>query len=135
MLSIMATGCMTTTAISARDGTPVPKERLLAYQEPDSKRTIPIAVTRDTGLLGGACNLEFWIDDTKVAIFDTGEVATFYIEPNEHIFEVNWDQQGKGLCMAPSTPNHHTTYAREGKRKVVYRLRIVFDKPMISYGG
>lgn len=123
-------------AISARDGIPVPKERLFAYQELTTKRTVAIVVTRDSGVMnGGACAMEFWIDNTKVGIFERSEVATFYVEPTEHALEVNWDQKGAGFCNMQNVPNHLTTYAREGKRQVVYRLKTLYGKPMIGFGG
>jgi hypothetical protein len=138
LLAMGLSGCMSmiqTTAMSARDAAPVPKERLVKYQEPDVKRTFPIYVTRDVGMLGGACYLELWVDDTKVGVFDTGETAKFYIEPGNHTLEVNWDQQGKGLCGMTSSPTYQVIRTREDRPKNAYRLTIIGDKPMVAVGN
>lgn len=124
-----------TTAISARDAKPVPKERLLAYQEPDDKRTFPIIVTRDTGFVGGACYLELWIEDVKVGIFDRGETAKFYVEPLIYTAEVNWDQQGKGLCGLNNRPSYHEVGSRDRKVKNAYHIGIIGEMPMIGIGN
>ena len=126
-----------TDAVSSRNAKPVPKERLLAFQEPSAKRTFPVTVTRDVGMLGMACDLEFWVGDTKVAIFDQGETATFYVEPALVTFEANLDQQAKGgYCYWGSRPVYiQLEAARQDRTKASLRLGILIDRPMIKLGN
>ena len=132
----MATGCISTTAISSRDAKPAPKERLFAYQEPDTKRTFPLTVTRDVGILGAGCDLEFLVGDTKVAIFDTGEVAKFYIEPGISTLEVNWDQKSTNVLCSSSSPNFREINAtKDGRTKLSLRLAIIGGHPIIGLGS
>jgi hypothetical protein len=139
LLALMASGCtfmITTTAVSSRDAKPVPKERLLAYQEPDSKRTFPITVTRDVGILGSGCDLEFLVGDTTVGIFYQGETAKFYIEPGVSTLEANWDQKSTNALCSSSSPNFREINAtKDGRTKLGLRLAIIGGRPIIGLGN
>ncbi|WP_173959831.1 hypothetical protein [Polynucleobacter arcticus] len=134
LLVLMATGCATN--ISSKDAKPVPKDRLLAYQIPDEKRTYPLSVTRDEGFLGGGCYLELWIESIKVAQFDTGETATFYVEPFVQTAGVNYDQEGKGLCsLAMNRPFYYEIVSVGRKTKPAYHIGIRGNSPAMGMGN
>jgi hypothetical protein len=123
-------GCTTSVPISSKNATPVPKNRALAFQDSTGERPIPITVTRDAGIIGSACYLEFWIDGAKSALLDTGETAQFFLAPGVHIGEVNWDQQGRGLCGLINAPTNAEINVKEG-RKSSYRLLTITDTVLI----
>lgn len=131
-LILLATiSACTSEIILSKDADPVPKSRALAYQEPTRERSIPFVVTRDAGLVGSACYLEFSIDGTKVALFNPGETAQFYVAPGTHIAEVNVDQQGSGLCGMVNRPSHAEITVKDGGRKTFYRLLTISDQFLI----
>lgn len=123
-------GCTTSVPISSKNAIPVPKNRALAFQDSTGERSIPITVTRDAGIIGSACYLEFWIDGTKAALFDAGETTQFFVAPGVHIGEVNWDQQGRGLCGLINAPTNAEINVKEG-RKSSYRLLTITDTVLI----
>jgi hypothetical protein len=130
MVLAVITGCTTSVPISSKNAAPVPSSRILAFHNPTSERTMPIVVTRDAGIIGSACYLEFWIDGTKVALFDAGETTQFFVAPGTHIGEVNWDQEGKGLCGLVNAPTNAEINVKEG-RKSSYRLLTITDTVLI----
>lgn len=82
---LFVAGCATT-PISAEDATPVPPDRLFAFQSSQDAR---IVITRDTGILASACATTVYIDGTKAAAIEPGEVARFGVTAGEHIIGAN----------------------------------------------
>lgn len=76
----------------------VPTDRLLAFQE-QSATMGGIVITRDVGMVGGACFLGVLIDGTLAGKLDTGERASFYLPPGPHLIAPTWID-GRGLCGA-----------------------------------
>lgn len=75
----------------------VPQERLLTHQAPEAGLA-KFSITRDTGMLGGGCNIGVEISRKLAARFSTGETATFYVKPGPVELSVIADPMGKGLC-------------------------------------
>lgn len=82
--SILLTGC-SSSPISAGDADSVPPARLYAFPSGGGTQLV---VTRDSGMLGAACNHRLYIDGTLAAELSTGEVARFGLEPGKHVIGV-----------------------------------------------
>lgn len=91
----VALGGCATKPIAANRAAPVPPDRLLAYQTPVDGGGAIIAV-RDTGFLGGGCNMAVYIDGTLAAQIGHGETARFSVAPGSHI--VGTGPTGRGTC-------------------------------------
>jgi hypothetical protein len=116
-------GCATTPIPSAQ-ATPVPSERVLAFQNKSDSLNGALILTRDVGFHGGGCFNAFWINGTLAARFGAGETATFFVEPGEHVLRVGRDPLGKGLCGTDSDrwTQRETTF-RNNERKF-FRLML-----------
>jgi hypothetical protein len=95
----------------------VSSSRLYAYQT-HTNGDSTIVVTRDKGLIGGACNATVSIDGRKSAEIGTGETARFSVSPGEHI--VSMEACGSGL------KERETTTKSGGTKK----FRISIDSAM-----
>lgn len=82
ILIVLITGCATE-PVKFEDAKQVPPERLFLYQ--DNNKQSKLLVTRDSGFLGSACNINFYIDGKIAGKFSTHEKATFYIDEGNHI--------------------------------------------------
>lgn len=91
MLGAM-TGCATS-PIPAEQAKPVPPDRLYSYQHQADGSALLI-VTRDTGLMGSACNTKFFINGRLSAEIGPGESARFYLPAGESILGAD----GAGIC-------------------------------------
>ncbi len=95
-LALLA-GC-TTSPISSVRATPVPANRIMAYQSPLTGGSA-FVVTRDTGwMAGGGCYAAVLIDGKIAARIGTGETAKFHVSPGRHIIGMSGDADGGGLC-------------------------------------
>jgi hypothetical protein len=81
---LLLVGC-STSPISSDQADPVPSDRLYAFTAKAESRLV---VTRDTGILGGACNYKLYIDGKYAAAFGSGETATFGLKPGNHILGI-----------------------------------------------
>lgn len=77
--------------VSFSEAQPVPENRIYAFQAPDEST---IFVTRDSGLLGAALNINFYIDGVLAAKFSSGESASFGMDRGSHILGVKADIGG-----------------------------------------
>lgn len=82
--TMLLSGC-STSPISSSEADPVPGDRLYAFT---GKETSRLVVTRDTGILGAACNYKLYIDGTLAGAFGSGETASFGLKPGTHILGI-----------------------------------------------
>ncbi|WP_394207395.1 hypothetical protein [Pseudomonas putida] len=76
----------------------VPHERLYSHQA-QIKAGAKLVITRDSGYwASGGCIAKVLIDGKKAARMDTGEVATFEVQPGRHFVGIDGDDEGGGLC-------------------------------------
>jgi hypothetical protein len=127
LVALILSACATaTTPVSHEKAQPVPRERLLAFQEPTAAGS-SIVVTRDTGLLGSGCFYAFLINGKLAARFNPAETATFYVEPGELLLRSARDPEGKGLCaLGQDQWTQRETLLRADERKY-FRLSIGAD--------
>jgi hypothetical protein len=81
---LVAAGC-STSPISSQEASAVPSSRLHAFTR---KQESTLVVTRDTGILGAACNYKLYIDGTFAAEFGSGETAAFGIKAGSHVLGI-----------------------------------------------
>lgn len=79
--------------------------------------TATVKVTRDSGVLGSACNTYVFVDDKQVASLRPAESATLYVPSGRHILSFN---TSRGLC--PSATDAIDVILKEGDIKN-YRIR------------
>ncbi|MBE7376622.1 3-isopropylmalate dehydratase [Pseudomonas lopnurensis] len=79
------------------DITPVPEERLLAYQQP-LENAGEVVVTRDFGLRGGGCYIAVLIDRELAARIHVGEVVRFQVPAGARIVSIETDPLDDTLC-------------------------------------
>lgn len=116
-------GCATTPAPTSSTS-PIPANRMYAFQSPSSKASGSIVVTRDEGFLGGGCYYSFWIDGVLATRLGTSETGVFYIEPGEHVLRSGRDPQGRGMCALESDNwTQRETFIKPGENKA-FRLTI-----------
>lgn len=94
--SVLLSACATS-PVSIDKATPVPADRLIAFQD-DSAGDAKITVIRDVGHMAGGCYLALTINGELAARFDTGEFAMFYLPAGEVLFKYGRDPEGRGLC-------------------------------------
>lgn len=112
----MLSGC-STSPVSSESATPVPAERLHAFQD-QGDGGARFAVTRDEGVFGSGCRTDTAIDGEHAAEIGPGETATFYLKPGRHIVGIN----SRGICMGGLKEAEFV--ARKGE---VTRYRISID--------
>lgn len=91
-------GC-STSPVSSDKAKLVPKERMLAYTEPNPEYA-KVQIIRDSGFLGGGCYFAVMYRQTTLARFDTSEKGIFYIPEGDWKFAVTRDPDGSLLCGA-----------------------------------
>jgi hypothetical protein len=96
MVSLLLLTACTTSPVSINSASPVPSDRLLAFQPEPSGAFAPVVVVRDSGFQGSACDIGFYVDGKLSASFAPSERATFNVPVGEHIFGAS--QVGGGLC-------------------------------------
>ena len=77
--------------------TPVPGDRVLAYQE-DQQNGGRLVVNRDMGLMGGGCYVAIEVDRKVAARIGVGEVATFQVPPGTRVVGITPDRMDDTLC-------------------------------------
>ena len=124
LAALLLAGCATTPTAPSR-ATPVPRDRLLAFQDTTQERNATLVVTRDSGILGSGCFLSFLIDGVHAARFDVGETAQFRVAPGELLLRNGYDLIGRGLCAFGSDYwTQRETILRPGETK---RFRLSLD--------
>ena len=112
------TGCiMPTKQPASSEIRQAPSERILAFQNA-SESTGELVITRDIGLIGGACSLGVLIDGTLAAKIDTGERASFHLTPGMHLIAPTWID-GRGLCGAFYSEKSATARRRTAEVNIV----------------
>lgn len=91
---LLAAGCATK-PVAMDKAVPVPASQMLAFATPIENAGRIVAM-RDTGFLGGGCDLAFYIDGTLAARVGHGERAEFFVPAGEHI--VGTGPTGRGTC-------------------------------------
>jgi hypothetical protein len=79
--------------------------------------TATVKITRDSGVLGSACNTYVFVDDKQVASLRPAESATLYVPRGRHILSFN---TSRGLC--PSATDAIDVILNKGDIKN-YRIR------------
>jgi hypothetical protein len=87
-------GCATSPVGSA-DASPVPRDRLLApAMTQASPNAVALTIKRDSGMMGGACNVRVFVDGVAVADLSTAEKVVVHVQPGDHIVSA----QPRGIC-------------------------------------
>jgi hypothetical protein len=98
LLAVVVSGCATPPVFPS-SAQPLPRDRLLAFQERTPDNSATLVVTRDEGLIGSACYYSFFIDGTHAARFDVAETAEFYVVPGELVLRIGRDVMGGGCAV------------------------------------
>lgn len=126
MVSAALAGCASVSTPTARgDAVKAPAERVLAFQDRNVPNAGTIVVTRDSGLVSGACYYAVAINGVLAARLDVAETVTFHVSAGEVLMRSSFDPLGKGLC----TPLNMISTQRETvlKQGEVKSFRLVVD--------
>jgi DNA-directed RNA polymerase subunit H (RpoH/RPB5) len=93
LLSLLLAGCTTLPTINGTD--PIPANRLFALQT-ETPGAAAVTIIRDSSFAGSAIRYRVLIDGMLAAMIWTGERATFYVQPGEHVIEVQHPDSGLG---------------------------------------
>ncbi|UTW08670.1 3-isopropylmalate dehydratase [Pseudomonas benzenivorans] len=77
--------------------TPVPEERLLAYQQPVESGG-ELVVNRDLGMLGGGCYVAVLVDRRVAARIGVGEQVRLQVPSGTRVLGIGVDKQDDTLC-------------------------------------
>ncbi len=97
MALIALAGC-STSQVPSDKALPVPADRVLAYSSKPATPYGTIVVTRDTGLVGGACYVGILVDGKFSVRIDTGEAVSLYVPVGEHLIGLVGDEHSGGVC-------------------------------------
>lgn len=121
--AISLAGCATTPADHSK-ATPVPPDRLVAFQSQVDGPSGTLVLTRDKGFLGSGCYYGFFINDTLAARIDNSETATFIVPTGELVLRAGRDPSGRALCgLGKQEWTQRETIFRDGERKF-FRMSI-----------
>lgn len=121
-LSLLLSACATS-PVSIEKATPVPADRLLAFQD-HLPGGASITVLRDSGFTGSGCYGAFTINGTLAARFAAAESANFYVPAGDLLLRYGSDPQGKAMCGLNSDYwVQRETVLNEGENKI-FRLSI-----------
>ncbi len=91
------TAFVRTETISPDRATPIPSERIFAFQQ-QKPGDISLVVTRDHGFMASGCFVGLTIEGSLAARFNSEETATFFVPAGTTQMAVVPDPQAKGLC-------------------------------------
>ncbi|WP_137972285.1 3-isopropylmalate dehydratase [Pseudomonas sp. F(2018)] len=77
--------------------TPVPSDRLLAFQE-EHQNGGQLIVNRDMGLMGGGCYVAIEVDRKVAARIGMAEVASFNVPAGTRVLGLTIDKMDDTLC-------------------------------------
>ncbi len=80
-------GCATTPT-PEQDQKPVPNKQIYVTFEQSSPDNAKVIVIRDQGAFAALNFLHFFVNDQRVASFETGERLTLYLKPGEYLLGV-----------------------------------------------
>lgn len=123
-LSLIALAGCSTTQVPTDKAVRVPTDRVLAYASKPTEPYGTIVVTRDTGLVGGACYVGILVDGRFSARIDTGEIVSLYVPVGEHLVGLVGDEQSGGVCGWGELRKEQSTTLSTGQVK---RFRIGGD--------
>lgn len=121
LVFLFLVGC---TSVPYSKSTPVPADRLTAFQFEKIENKAEVYVTRDWAMAGGACRIALYIDGVIAGTFDNGNGAKFYLKPGRASFSVGPDGKENFLCKGnPHSENYYVELEPNSKRN----LRIHVD--------
>ncbi|WP_240494244.1 hypothetical protein [Pantoea sp. 1.19] len=86
------------------------------YQIQNEEANAKLIVVRDEGYLGSACFTGVYLNNTRAAVLDPGEKATFYLKPGE------WNVAVKGegkMCISDTVPSGRDINLQANQTKAV----------------
>ncbi|VVQ29751.1 hypothetical protein PS943_01480 [Pseudomonas fluorescens] len=123
-LALIALAGCSTSQVPIDKAQPVPADRILAYASKPAEPYGTIVVTRDTGLVGGACFVGVLVDGKFTARIDTGEIVSLYVPVGEHLIGLAGDKHSDGVCGWGELRKEQSTNISTGQLK---RFRIGGD--------
>jgi len=123
-LALIALAGCSTSQVPADKALQVPADRVLAYSSKPMAPYGTIVVTRDTGLIGGACFVGILVDGKFSARIDTGEAVSLYVPVGEHLIGLAGDEHSGGVCGWGELRKEQSTSISTGQVK---RFRIGGD--------
>lgn len=118
--TLLATSACSSWAPNPEDITPVPDDRLLAYQQP-REGAGEIVVTRDFGIRGGGCYIAVRIDRELAARIHVGERARFKVPSGRHVVGIGTDPLDDTLCSKGRLRREQLAEVAPGQR-LHYRI-------------
>ena len=94
---LVMTGCATS-KLTPEQADPVPANRLYGFTQKMASDDARITVIRDSGFTGSGCGLVVRIDGKRAAMLNSGELASFYVDPGEHVISAGLS--GQALCSS-----------------------------------
>ena len=128
LLPLVLVGCGSVPA-GAGKATPIPSERLLAYQKP-VEGSGEIVVNRDVGMLGGGCYVAVLVDRQVAARIGIGESASFHVPPGTRVLGIGLDEQDDTLCSKGRLRRELAVPVANGERlyfRIVSEAKSGFD--------
>jgi hypothetical protein len=121
---LLILGC-STDLVPAGAAIPVPNDRIMGFQNAVIDGGT-VVVTRDTGWIGGACNISILINGKVAARISTGESVGFKVSAGSYVIGISGDPMGKGTCSILANSMLKESFA-EVKQGGTVRFRISGD--------
>ncbi|MEL7937686.1 hypothetical protein [Pseudomonas delhiensis] len=119
LLAVLA-GC-SSAPVPVADAVPAPRDRVYGINMADSDQKATITFVRDTGYVGGGCDMGVYVNAKLVARLQTKEKATIAVPAGELI--VGAGGIGAGLCGESSPRRERDVTIKPGESKN-YRIFI-----------
>ncbi|WP_212633141.1 hypothetical protein [Pseudomonas panipatensis] len=120
LLLVAMAGC-SSSPVSLSEATPAPRDRVYGMQIPDSAQRASITFVRDSGYVGGGCDMGIYVNSKLVARLQTGEKAAIAVPAGQLI--VGAGGVGDGLCGASASRRERDVTISAGESKN-YRIFI-----------
>lgn len=82
---VLLAGCATSPT-PLNEAIAVPSDRIYLHGDQAANKSVPVRITRDTGLNGRGCPVTVSVDGQKTLGIKTGETVVVYLSPGSHIF-------------------------------------------------
>ncbi|WP_144174881.1 hypothetical protein [Pseudomonas sp. Kh13] len=126
-ITTMLSGCAAPPTLG--EATPIPSNRLLAYQTQDYGKDASVTVLRESAIQSGQCFFGIYVDGVLSARLDNNEKVSFYLKPGRHLIGVGPDPQGAGNCSGGyGYKREVATWVQVGEQQT---FRIAFQ-PMLD---
>lgn len=119
LLAGLSAGCGTV-AQPIDTATEVEPSKLYAFQNPSDERSAEVAVVRDRGMNGAACDVAIYVNGQLGAYMSQGALSRFYVPAGPITLGVG--PPDKGLCSGAAVRTIETT-AKEGQARY-YRISL-----------